>query len=76
MMEPGYLMLANSSLRWYQQGERQHKALGALGGRLLSDGNLTNEYLPSFRCGGCGGVFMTPGTSSGTYDRESIDKAR
>jgi hypothetical protein len=75
-MEPGYAMvMAGSRLRWYNQDEKQHKVLGALGGKLIGQAIMTNEYLPAHRCYSCDGIFISLSMESSDYDRSSIEKA-
>ncbi len=75
-MEPGYaMMVAGSALRWYGQSEKQHKVLGALGGQLIAEVVLTNEYFSAYRCYSCDGIFISLSIGSSDYDRKSIEKA-
>jgi hypothetical protein len=76
-MEPGYVMvMGGSALRWYDQDEKQHKLLGALGGQLMTAPNLIHEYLPAHRCYGCNKFLMSMEISPGGYDRAALEKAR
>lgn len=75
-MEPGYAMvMAGSVLRWYNQDEKQHKMLGALGGNLIAQAIMINEYLSAHRCYSCDGIFISLSMESSDYDRSSIEKA-
>jgi hypothetical protein len=75
-MEPGYAMaVVGSALRWYSQSEKQHKVLGVLGGKIIVQATMTNEYLSAHRCFSCDGIFISLSIESSDYDRSSIEKA-
>jgi len=75
-MVPGYVMvMAGSGLRWYNQNEKQHKFLGALGGQLIVASSPINEYLSAHRCYDCNSVFTSLERELGDYDQASVDKA-
>jgi Domain of unknown function (DUF6487) len=76
-MEAGYVMvMGGSALRWYDKDEKQHKILGALGGHLMVEANLTHQYLPAHRCYGCNSFLMSMDSAVGGYDQAAMDKAK
>ena len=76
-MEEGFVMvMGGSALRWYDQDEKQHKLLGAMGGKLIMATNLSQQYLPANRCYGCNKFLISMDSSIGGYDPAALDKAK